>query len=115
MSGEDPLPKIKFITIENLLEMRANNEKFKLVDVLPEEEFQEGHIPGAINIPLEKLSTNAKDHLKKSDKIVVYCAKYACQASTKAATTLLKMGYKKTLDFKAGKRGWLHTGLDLEK
>ena len=59
------MPKVKFITIEDLLEMKTNNETFKLVDVLPEEEFMEGHIPGAINIPLEKLSTNAKDHLRK--------------------------------------------------
>jgi rhodanese-related sulfurtransferase len=108
------MSKVKFITIEDLLEMKANNEKFKLVDVLEEEEFKKGHIPGAVNTPLEKLPTLAKIHLKKSDKIVVYCARYACQASTKAARTLLKMGYKKTLDFKAGKKGWLHMGLDLE-
>ena len=56
-----------------------------------------------------------KTILGKNDKIVVYCAKYACQASTRAAKTLLKMGYRKILDFKAGKRGWLHSGLDLEK
>ena len=108
------LPKVKFITIENLLEMKTNNEKFKLIEVLPEEEFEKGHIPGAINLPLDNLETLAKSRLKKNDKIVVYCGSYACQASTKAATTLLKMGYKKTLDFKAGKKGWLHTGLALE-
>lgn len=108
------MPKVKFITIENLLEMKTNNEKFKLIEVLPEEEFEKGHIPGAINLPLDNLETLAKSRLKKNDKIVVYCGSYACQASTKAAITLLKMGYKKTLDFKAGKKGWLHTGLDLE-
>jgi len=108
------LPKVKFITIENLLEMKTNNEKLKLIEVLPEEEFEKGHIPGAINLPLDNLETLAKSRLKKNDKIVVYCGSYACQASTKAATTLLKMGYKKTLDFKAGKKGWLHTGLALE-
>ena len=108
------LPKVKFITIENLLELKINNAKFKLIEVLPKEEFEKGHISGAINIPLDNLETIAKSRLKKNDKIVVYCGSYACQASTKAATTLLKMGYKKTLDFKAGKKGWLHTGLDLE-
>ena len=108
------MPKVKFITIENLLELKTNNEKFKLIEVLPKEEFEKGHILGAINLPLDNLETIAKSRLKKNDKIVVYCGSYACQASTKAATTLLKMGYKKTLDFKAGKKGWLHTGLDLE-
>jgi rhodanese-related sulfurtransferase len=109
------MSKIRFITIENLLEMLVNNEEFKLVEVLPEESFKSGHIPGAINIPLEKLETLAKEYLKKTDTIVVYCASYTCQASTKAAKKLLEMGYEKTLDFKAGKQGWRHAGFELEK
>lgn len=109
------LVKVKFTTIENLFEMKANNEKFKLVEVLPEEEFEKGHMPEAINLPLDKLQTLAKSRLKKNNKIVVYCGSYACQASIKAARTLLRMDYKKTLDYKAGKKGWLHTGLELEK
>ena len=48
--------KLIFITIEKLLEMKANDEKFKLVEVLPEESYKNGHIPGAIYILLNKLS-----------------------------------------------------------
>ena len=107
--------KVKFITIEDLLEMSANDQKFKLVEVLQEEEFKNGHIPGAVNIPLDKLDSLASKYLKKSDTVIVYCASHSCQASTKAARVLLQMGYRKTLDFKAGKRGWLHVGLELEK
>lgn len=95
--------------------MKANNKKFKLVEVLPEEEFKNGHIPGAVNLPLDKLETLAKQHLRKADTIVVYCGSYQCQASTNAARTLLNMGFRKTLDYKAGKKGWLHTGFELEK
>jgi len=107
--------KLKFITLEDLLQMRANDEKFKLVEVLSEEEHEEGHIPGAINIPVDKLDTLARERLKKSDMIIVYCASYHCQASTKAAKKLLEMGYDKTMDFKGGKRWWRHAGLELEK
>ncbi len=107
--------KIIFITIEKLLEMQANKEKFKLVEVLPEESYKNGHIPGAINIPLNKLESLADKYLKKRDKIVVYCGSYSCQVSTRATKKLLEMGYENTLDFKAGKRGWQHTGLGLEK
>jgi len=95
--------------------MKANNDKFKLVEVLPEEEYKSGHIPGAINLPLANLETLAKQHLKKTDTIIVYCGSYQCQASTNAARTLLSLGFRKTLDYKAGKKGWLHTGLELEK
>ena len=107
--------KLKFITLEDLLEMRANNERYKLVEVLSEEEYEDRHIPGAINIPLDKLEIIARQKLKRTDTIVVYCASYSCQASTKAARKLLELGYDKTLDFKGGKRWWRHAGLELQK
>ncbi len=107
--------KIRYIPIETLLEMRANNEKFKLVEALSEESFAQGHIPGAINFPMDKLKEKAKKLLKKTDTIVIYCASYHCQASTNAARLLLGMGYKKVLDYKAGKKGWQDAGLELEE
>ena len=114
-NGDNTMPKIKLITIEQLMEMDVNREKFKLVEVLSEESYKQGHIPGAINIPLDKLSGLAKKRLKKTDTIVVYCANYGCHASTKAAQQLLSMEYKKTVDFKAGKQGWVDAGFELEK
>lgn len=107
--------KIKFITIEQLLEMMANNQKFKLVEVLDRKNFKSGHIPGAINLPLNELELLARKYLKKTDTIVVYCASYVCHASTKAAEILLKAGYKKTLDFKGSKKLWIDVGFELEK
>jgi rhodanese-related sulfurtransferase len=109
------MKKLTFITIERLLEMNANEEKFTLVDVLSEESYKEGHIPGAINIPLGNLEPLAERYLNRKDTIVVYCGSYSCQASTKATKKLLEIGYENTLDFKAGKRGWQHAGLKLEK
>ena len=107
--------KIIFITIEKLLEMQANDEKFKLVEVLPEKNFKDGHIPGAINIPLGMFGSLVDKYLEKEDTIVVYCASYSCQASTMAAQKLLEMGFEHTVDFKAGKRWWVHSGFGLEK
>lgn len=107
--------KLRFITVEDLLEMLENREHFKLVEVLAKEEYNKGHIPGAINIPLDELETLAKRRLKKTDTIVVYCASYSCHASTKAAKKLLDLGYNHILDFKDGKRWWQHAGLELEK
>jgi rhodanese-related sulfurtransferase len=107
--------KIKFISLDQLLEMMTNKEKFKLVEVLDKENYIKGHIPGAINLPLENLKNLAKKALKKTDKIVVYCASYSCHASTMAAELLVKMGYKKTLDFKGSKKLWVESGLELEK
>lgn len=109
------MKRIKFITIEQLLEMMENKDKFRLVEVLSEDSYKDGHIPGAINIPVDKLQKEASKNLKKTDTIVVYCANYHCPASTRAAEMLLKMGYKKTLDFKGSKKAWVDAGLELEK
>ena len=109
------MAKIKFLPLDGLLEMQTNEEKFKLVEVLSPDSFRQGHIPGAINIPVDKLSNEAPKKLKKSDTIVVYCASYSCHASTNATIILMKMGYKKVLDFKGSKKAWVDAGLELEK
>ena len=105
--------RVELITLERLLEMRENGENFKLVEVLPEPSFQEGHLPNAINIPVEKLETEAPKYLGKHDNVVVYCGGFACTASTQAAKKLKELGYKHTLDYKAGKSGWKAAGLQL--
>lgn len=106
--------RITFISIDKLLEMRANNDKFKLVEVLSKDSYKSGHIPGAINIPIDKLESEAPKMLKKDEVIVVYCASYHCEASTNAAKGLMGMGYKKVLDFKGSKKLWVDSGLELE-
>jgi rhodanese-related sulfurtransferase len=108
------MQRIKLISIEEFLEMMLNKEDFKLVEVLSAKSYGEGHIPRAINIPLREVEERAVKELKKTDNIVTYCSSYACEASTKATRKLLEMGYENTLEFKAGKRGWVHAGLKLE-
>jgi len=105
--------KVEFITLERLMEMRANGERFKLVEVLPEERYREGHLPEAINIPVEKIETEAPRQLDKREHVVVYCGGFACQASTEAARKLHELGYRHAYDFKAGKNGWKSAGLEL--
>jgi len=107
--------KIRFITLEQLMEMDVNKQGFKLVEVLDEGSYKKGHLPGAMNIPVDKLKVKAPQKLKKNETIVVYCASYTCHASTNAAALLGKMGYKKVLDYKAGKQGWKDAGLEMEK
>ncbi|MGH2680708.1 MAG: rhodanese-like domain-containing protein [Actinomycetota bacterium] len=45
----------------------------QLVDVLGAEEFEEDHLPGAINLPLRKIETEARRQLAPTRPIVVYC------------------------------------------
>jgi len=46
----------------------------QIVDVLPAREYSEDHLPGAINLPLRKIETEAIRALDPSRAVVVYCA-----------------------------------------
>jgi rhodanese-related sulfurtransferase len=45
----------------------------QVVDVLPAEEYQEDHLPGAINLTLRKLETEARGALDPGRPVIVYC------------------------------------------
>lgn len=45
----------------------------QLVEVLPREEYEEQHLPGAIGIPLRRIDAEAPDKLDAARPVVVYC------------------------------------------
>jgi phage shock protein E len=45
----------------------------RVVEVLGPEEFEEDHLPGAINLPLRKIETEARERLDPSRPVLVYC------------------------------------------
>jgi len=45
----------------------------QLVDVLPEAEYREAHLPGAISIPLKRLDAQSTKTLDRNGPVVVYC------------------------------------------
>jgi rhodanese-related sulfurtransferase len=51
-------------------------EEAQLVDVLPAPEYEDEHLPGAINIPLKELNTEAARQLKRGQPVIVYCHDY---------------------------------------
>lgn len=69
----------------------AQPEKIQIVDVRDPEEFAEGHIPGAINCPLEDFALQSAV-IDKKKKVVVYCN--AGGRSYKAYRKLMRLGYK---------------------
>ena len=51
-------------------------EGAQLVDVLPSEEYEESHLPGAINIPLKELNRETAKRLRRDEPVIVYCHDY---------------------------------------
>ncbi len=54
--------------------MAANGAR--VVEVLPEKQYQKAHIAGAINLPLKELRKEASIRLERDQPVIVYCASY---------------------------------------
>ncbi len=52
---------------------RLVREGAQLVEVLPEQEYAEERLPGAINLPLKQLDARSAAQLDKRRAVVVYC------------------------------------------
>jgi rhodanese-related sulfurtransferase len=60
----------------NELQRLLSDERAQIVDVLPAAEFQDEHLPGAINIPLRELDRETTKQLDRMRPVVVYCHDY---------------------------------------
>jgi rhodanese-related sulfurtransferase len=48
----------------------------QLVEVLPEAEYEDEHLPRAISIPLKSLDAESARHLERQRPVIVYCSDY---------------------------------------
>lgn len=65
-----------------------------LVDARSASAYQAEHLPGAINIPHRSMSEESTRHLHESDLIVTYCDGIGCNASTKGALNMTRLGFR---------------------
>ncbi len=80
-----------------------------LIDARLPEEFEAGHINGAINIPYEKLpdySDKLASSVSLDAKIVCYCRSVTCDDSANLARELKFMGYTNVILYKGGWEEW---------
>ncbi|PJZ70213.1 hypothetical protein CH373_12670 [Leptospira perolatii] len=89
------------------LQKEVRGRKLMLIDVRPLHEYEVGHFPGAISIPLKELEKNL-EKLPRSKHVVAYCRGKYCVLSKEAVQILSKHGFKAKrlekgiLEFKAG-------------
>src|SRR5687768_2905044 len=85
-----------------------------VVEILGPQQFESGHLPGAINLPLDGLVENATRQLPdKGAEIIVYCASVTCQNSHIAERKLRSLGYQHVRVFAGGKAAWKEAGYEL--
>ncbi|PWG63334.1 ArsR family transcriptional regulator [Spiribacter halobius] len=83
-----------------------------VLDVRPEQEYQAGHLPSAINIPIDRLE-QMLDHLPKDQEIVAYCRGPYCVLSHAAIQVLRRRGYR-VRRLEEGYPEWKAAGLPVE-
>ncbi len=70
-----------------------SGENVLVIDARSPEAYQKEHIPGAINIPHRQMSQETTAQLDKTALLVIYCDGIGCNASTKGAFNMTKLGF----------------------
>ena len=86
------------ISMDEAVKMMRDEKDYIILDVRRPDEFAEGHIPGAINVPNEEIGTTEIAELpQKSQLILVYCR--SGRRSKEASEKLVMLGYTNIVEF----------------
>ena len=104
---------IKIINIKNAV-LLMNREACMIIDVRNEEKFNMGHIPNAINMPINKLPEMIDKIRKESQKtILVYCG--SGNSSVKATRLLNQNKFESVLSIEGGFSEWVKSQLPVSQ
>lgn len=90
LTEQDRATEVDEMTLAGLVE-RLNRGDVVLVDVRPHEEYEEGHIEGALSLPLEELDERWRE-LPPDRELVAYCRGPYCVLSNRAIEKLREHG-----------------------
>ena len=86
------------INVSDAIAMMEKESGYIILDVRTPEEFADKHIPGAINIPNETISTEEIPELPNKDQLIlVYCR--SGNRSKQASEKLVALGYTNIVEF----------------
>lgn len=86
------------ITAEEAKQIMDTEEGYIILDVRTQEEYDQGHIPGAILIPNTEIEARAEEELPDKDQLIlVYCR--SGRRSKLAAEILVELGYTNIQEF----------------
>ena len=97
-SSSENTVSFRQISMDEAVKIMKDGKDYIILDVRRPDEFAEGHIPGAINVPNEELGTAEIAKLPdKSQLILVYCR--SGRRSKEASEKLVKLGYTNIVEF----------------
>jgi len=104
--------RITQVTPQEVRDAQARGEDLAIIDVREPNEWNLGHLPGAVHIPRGVLESAIEQREPRERRVVLYCA--SGNRSALAAESIAQMGYTNVASMSGGFRGWADMGGDVE-
>jgi len=110
----DAKTRVKETNVEDVKRRMESAEKFLLVDVREDNEWANGHLPGAVHMGRGIIERDIETKVPEtSTKMILYCG--GGYRSALVADNLQKMGYTNVESMDGGWRGWTEAALPTAK
>ena len=110
----DARARVRECTVQDVKDRLARGERFTLVDVREDHEWNAGHLPGAVHLGKGIIERDVETKIPDpATEMVLYCG--GGFRSALAADNLQKMGYTNVISMDGGFRGWKDAGLPIEQ
>ena len=111
---DDSKKRVRETTVDEIKSRLDRGDKFVLVDVREESEWQKDHLPGAIHMSKGVIERDVEHKVPDlNTEMVLYCG--GGFRSALAADNLQKMGYTNVISMDGGVRGWREKNYPMTK
>src|SRR5690625_3130224 len=87
----------------------AEHRDLVMINVLPHDSYNKEHIRSSVNVPVDGDNCTCRVEQiagSKEREVVVYCASFDCDATTRAAEKLQQEGFTQVYDYEGGTKDW---------
>jgi len=106
--------QVKETNVADVKRRMDSGEKFLLVDVREDNEWEKGHVPGAVHMGRGVIERDIETQVPETSmKMILYCG--GGFRSALVADNLQKMGYTNVESMDGGWKGWVAAGLPTKK
>jgi rhodanese-related sulfurtransferase len=111
---DDAKSRVRETTVDEVKSRLDRGDRFTLVDVREENEWQNDHLPGAVHMSKGVIERDVEQKVPDlNTEMILYCG--GGFRSALAADNLQKMGYKNVISMDGGIRGWREKNYPLTK
>lgn len=86
---------------------------FVLVDSRSPAAWEQGHLPGAVHLPTDRIAARAAEVVPAGSVVVTYCWGPGCNGATRAALAFARLGYQ-VKEMLGGYEYWVREGFDTQ-